>query len=209
MDNFLEILLPLLFFAVYFISQFFGKKSGDDEEAPKQENVPDDMRKIREELRRKIAERRGQKPGEPQPQNRKIEPVPVDDARGGSVLKESRKRRGMVDEKREAFERSGEGVPSYKKPVVAESNFERDLEMQMEEVRRSEAKVESARKLSRERAESIRAGAKKKSIISYRQFLREALEDPNSLQKSFVLYEVFGTPVGMRRDSQTRPSFDL
>ena len=67
MDNILEILIPLIFAAIYFFGNMFsGKSEGDS--APsipggRQEEDPDVIerqRRIQEEIRRKIAERRGE-----------------------------------------------------------------------------------------------------------------------------------------------------
>ncbi len=67
MDNILEILIPLIFAAIYFFGNMFSGKS-DGDSAPsipggRQEEDPDVIerqRKIQEEIRRKIAERRGE-----------------------------------------------------------------------------------------------------------------------------------------------------
>ena len=66
MDNILEILIPLIFAGIYFFGNMFsGKSDGDSapnkpgsrlEEDP---NVIERQRKIQEEIRRKIAQRRG------------------------------------------------------------------------------------------------------------------------------------------------------
>ena len=66
MDNILEILIPLIFAGIYFFGNMFSGKS-DGDSAPsipggRQDEDPDVIerqRKIQEEIRRKIAERRG------------------------------------------------------------------------------------------------------------------------------------------------------
>jgi hypothetical protein len=70
MDNILEILIPLIFAGIYFFGNMFSGKS-DGDRAPsipsgRQEEDPDVIerqRKIQEEIRRKIAERRGEEGG--------------------------------------------------------------------------------------------------------------------------------------------------
>jgi hypothetical protein len=67
MDNILEILIPLIFAGIYFFGNMFSGKS-DGDSTPSipgghQEEDPDVIerqRKIQEEIRRKIAERRGE-----------------------------------------------------------------------------------------------------------------------------------------------------
>ena len=207
MDNLLEILIPLLFFAIYFVSNFLGKKSEDKQEQP-EENGGDDFRKIREELRRKIQERRGNQ-GQEQAREATAQEEATANRGGGAVLRESHPRRGM-SERRTAPPEFVEEVPVFKN----ESNFERDLEVQMEEVRRSKEKADAARQQANDRVAAISRieGSRSttpRSSASYRQFLREALGDPENLQRSFILHEVFGTPVGMRRDGQMRPTHEL
>ena len=209
MDNLLEILLPLIFFAIYFGSQFFGKK-GEEEDDGKP--VPDELRKVREELRRKIEERRNASKGGGEPRGQ-AEPAAARERQGGSVLRETHTRRSMVDEREEARTRqaAGEAEEFARVPAQA-STIEQDLEAQMEEVRRSREKVAAARKDSREKSAALASRAKSqraRSPESYRQFLREALKDPENLRRSFILHEVFGTPLGMRRDGQMRASWDL
>ena len=91
MDNILEILIPLIFAAIYFFGNMFSGKS-DGDSAPsipggRQEEDPDvieHQRKIQEEIRRKIAERRGEEgsraplnaPGA-SPAARQIQPPPA------------------------------------------------------------------------------------------------------------------------------------
>ncbi|MEC7288083.1 MAG: hypothetical protein VXU42_05260 [Verrucomicrobiota bacterium] len=66
MDNILEILIPLIFAAIYFFGNMFSGKS-DGDGAPsipggrhdEDPDVIERQRKIQEEIRRKIAERRG------------------------------------------------------------------------------------------------------------------------------------------------------
>jgi len=215
MDNLLEILIPILFFAIYIVSNILGKKSGE-EPAP-DSDADDDFGKIREELRRKIQERRqggaqGQRgPGE-QTARESTAPEPERERSGGAVLRESQPHRGMVEKRTHRPEREAAPV-RMPPPLPAESSIERDLETQMEEVRRSKEKAEAARREASKKVASIARASERrrgaKSPASYRQFLREALDDPESLQKSFILHEVFGTPVGARREGQMRPSWDL
>jgi len=210
MDNLLEILIPILFIAIYFVSNLLGNKSGEGESP--EAGGEEDFRKIREELRRKIEERRK---GNRQEQPSQSQEVPASvqrqqPARGGAVLRESQPHRRMEERRanRPSSQREQVEAPALK----AESTIQRDLEFQMEEVRRSKEKADAARLEASQKVAAIGRVAERrssKSPASYRQFLREALNDPENLQKSFILHEVFGTPVGARREGQMRPSWDL
>lgn len=204
MDNLLEIILPLIFFAVYFASQFFGKKGDEDS----QEEQPEAMRKVREELRKKIEERRRAQEGQQQQQTREPE---TQERAGGAVLRESRQRPEREQAPNPPKEPSQAPAPSFPNA----RNYDTDLEERMAEVQRSQEKVEAARRQARERIGSLAANKAKSSnstrsrTESYRQFLRDSLRDPENLRKSFLLHEVFGTPVGMRDGGKMRPSWDL
>jgi len=210
MDNLFEILLPLIFFAIYFASQFFGKKGEEEQE----QQEPESMRKVREELRRKIEERR-RATQEGQQQQRTEEPQAQERA-GGAVLRESRPRPERPPAQRDPERRS---APVPEQPAVpsfpSAPDYDSDLEQQMAEVRRSQEKVEAARRQARERIGGLAANGKGSAnrsphgAESYRQFLRSSLRDPKNLRKSFLLHEVFGTPVGMREEGKMRPSWDL
>tara|TARA_R100000027_G_scaffold42073_1_gene31408 strand:+ start:11479 stop:12102 length:624 start_codon:yes stop_codon:yes gene_type:complete len=207
MDNLFEILVPLIFFAVYFVSNILGKKSGD-EDKESGEGGADDLRRIREELRRKIQERRKGSPEQsPQTPEKPARPEP---ASGGAVLRESQPHRGMTERRAQA----PQPTPLAPAPdPFGQSKIERDLEIQMKQVELAREKADTARREAQKRVAAVKlAGSKRKaaqSSTNYRQFLKEALDDPENLQKSFILHEVFGTPVGMRRDGQMRSSFDL
>ncbi len=212
MDNLLEIILPLAFFAVYFLSQLFGKKGGG--ESP--EEIPDEMRKVREELKRKIEERRKAIQGHSQQQQRREDaqsrPAPEERA-GGAVLRESRPRHEVRQEPAQPRRQLTPRTESAPMP-----DYDAHLQERMEEVRRSREEVEAAREKAREKVAAL--GIQKTegtsavvplhgSAQSYRQFLRESLRDPANLQRSFLLHEVFGTPVGMRQNGAMRPSWEL
>ena len=213
MDNLFEILLPLLVFGAYFLSQLFGKKGGEESE----EEPSDELRKIREELRRKIEERRrggGETGGDPQAAP--AGPAGPAEARGGSVMRESQPRRQMVDRREEEAAAAGQSAPSTPTAAGGGEDYSGKLEAQMAEVRRSQEQVEAAGQDAQERVSKFAApasgrktGAGRASPANYRDFLREALRDPENLRRSFLLHEVFGTPVGARRGGEMRPSWDV
>ena len=83
MDNILEILIPLIFAGIYFFGNMFSGKS-DGDSAPsipsgRQEedtDVIERQRKIQEEIRRKIAQRRGGEDSSSPPDAPRSSPAP-------------------------------------------------------------------------------------------------------------------------------------
>lgn len=103
MDNF-EILIPLVFAAIYFFGNMFSKKSGDEAapgEDPFQRTEEDGeavrQRRIQEEIRRKIMERR-QAEQEGAGQSLASEPVRRDESKADRRLRE---RRVAAEQRRE------------------------------------------------------------------------------------------------------------
>ncbi len=86
MDNIIEILIPLIFAGIYFFGNIYSGKS-DGDSAPsipdgRQKEDPDIIerqRKIQEEIRRKIAQRRGGEGSR----------VPLDSPNSGPMLRQS------------------------------------------------------------------------------------------------------------------------
>lgn len=221
MDNLFEILIPLIFFAVYFISQIFGKKSNPEEETREQESsMPEEMKRIREDLRRKIEDRKSGNQGTAR--GAPAEAREAQTAHGGSVLRESHTphrledRREAAGELRRRSSQSRPPTPSDQAPAQDANQWERELEEKMQEVQRTRERADSLREETRKKTGEIgaRSSAQRKHDRSrgtgkYRQFLRESLGNPESLRRSFILHEVFGTPVGARRKGETRPSWEI
>ncbi|MFW5873800.1 MAG: hypothetical protein ACOCVJ_00180 [Verrucomicrobiota bacterium] len=111
MDNLLEIIIPLVFAAIYFLGNFFAKKEDADElSSPQQRrerNQSEDadaaerQRRIQEEIRRKIMERRQASGGDDRPS---AAPSPV----VGPSPEELRRRREEVEARQRMRERQKE-----------------------------------------------------------------------------------------------------
>lgn len=168
---------------------------GEDEDAPSPVTGEDDQtRRIQEEIRRKIAERRGQAapapagPGDepwhdpappvlaPRPTAQELPPV----------LRDLFARR--IEEARQREEAAAR-VRSQ-----AERDRRRQLEKQEDAMREQEAAQLRRQAQSRRDAEEAAAGA----AVAARTVWRRQLRDPQTIRQAIVLREVLGPPVGLR-----------
>jgi len=203
-----EALLPILFFLLYGLAQFFGSKK--DTAAPKEEPVSEEIdpleraRQIREEIKRKMEERRKGSPQE------------------GTVSTQSRER--PVGPSPAPAGHAREGMPSPAPrplPSPAIPAHETGIE---ERLRRQQARLEESRKRQVEARKKAREMEKKAGVPSHRskaakpvdayrlvvppsvlrRDLMKGLRDPNSLRKAVLYREILDSPVGLR--SRSSPS---
>ena len=245
MENFFELLLPLLFVGIYFLTNLLGRKKGggeSEEKAEKQatpgENA-DELRRIREELKRKMRERRGESAAGsagPAGEATSVERAGTEDREGGAVLREShpKRSRGMRESRQRRFPRgtgeeeaetaaapppAGAPSPGPAAPSPVPSPVDRQWNERMAEIRRTQEEAERIRREAGAQGlppfDEGRPGSRPRSAgafpaaSTYREFLRASLAEPYNLRRSFLLSEVFGTPLGLREDNRTRPSWEL
>jgi hypothetical protein len=138
-------------------------------------------RRIQEEIRRKIAERRGLTTGTPQPVGPRMEPPQLFSEEPAAPLVE-------------APERADSAVQAAANAVLVRQQHLAD---QMRA-------LETARTTVQRRAVQVSADVKTASLTrtalltEERAILLEDVRDPMSLRRAFVLREVLGTPVGLR-----------
>ena len=78
--NWIEYLLPIIFFVLYGISKIFGKGDNKEVDAPASPpvDIGEQQRRIQEEIRRRIAERRAEATPAQSTQTLKPEPPKID-----------------------------------------------------------------------------------------------------------------------------------
>jgi len=185
--DWLEILIPIIFVAIWILSAIFGR-SQDGEDAPRrprperEENeVPEEVRRIQEEIRRKIEERQSGETGVPKPATGRTQPSPPSRPRPATAYG---------------------GSNPVAQGVV---NYEAELAKRMKEVRATQDRVNQVRKdqgfhaprTMRQRSTSARSPLRGR-------ILREILHDPQGARKAFLYLEILGQPVGMRERGAIR-----
>lgn len=207
--------IGVVIFVVIFIVQIVRGLMRSRQEAPSEEAKPDALeeqrrvQEIQENIRRRIAERRGEAPSaEPPPlMRREAEPPPTPSPEttqmpepfGGPL------RRVLQELERQANPQP-EPLPVPRPVPVAPMAVEsRSAELERQEQLAEEIKtLEEARMLAKRRAAKVVAGelAEANSERGQRNAARgralDDLRDPESLRRAIVLREVLGTPVGLR-----------
>jgi hypothetical protein len=214
-----EALLPILFFVIYAISQVVGgKKKGDEETLDPEEEETDAMeraRQIREEIRRKIAERQG---GGSERSTGTAQAAPAPRSSYDPTVPEplQRNQPAPVREPVPPPRAAPVPQPATVEPAAASSDDGGILKRLHEQRRRlAEARREQEKARQSARAMENRAFAKtsaqqrKKSMLveapavqsratGVRSALLADLTDPVSIRKAIVLREVLDKPVGLR-----------
>ena len=222
MDNLLEILVPLIFAAIYFFGHMFSGKSDDDApaERPARRGGRDDeaaerQRKIQEEIRRKIMERRG----ESQEGGRSRPPQQAETAydraqaeRRAAAEQHRRANEAQTEPTRQHMEREAptpqrrrrepeEGAFSWDQPNDAYGSKMEDKLKQIEATKRRAAKLSKEAKASREKlksTDSASSGRRGRSREARRP-VRSTLTDPGAARVAFIYGEVLGTPVSQKK----------
>lgn len=217
MDNLLEFIVPLIFAAIYFFGNMLsGKSDADDKPKPlRRRETPEDaeaaerQRKIQEEIRRKIMERRQAA--------ETAEPV----RQMSAYDEQQRERRRALEAAREQEATVKQATPPPVRrqveppPRVAkksEGGFSWDAsddiyESQMaQQLKRIEATKQKAEKLKKQakQASSASKSQSKKEPRSSRTFsgpIRSQLKDPAAARAAFIYGEVLGQPVSERKQS--------
>jgi hypothetical protein len=222
MDNLLEILIPLIFAAIYFFGNMFSGKSPDEDgppELPRQQGrdaedveAAERQRRIQEEIRRKIMERRQASGGE----------GPVRPAASGYDLLERHEKPAQV---REVIQRQPEStppplaVPTHQSAERTSSStfswdqsdniYQNSMEDRLKQI---EATKRRAEKLKREadaaHMRTDRQGPARRTDKNRRYFsgpVRESLQDPAAARMAFIYGEVLGRPISQREKSSSVP----
>lgn len=204
MDNILEILVPLVFAAIYFFGSMFSGKKEDEEQPPpmvpreaaSDENRDEEahQRRVQEEIRRKIMERRRAQSGDAPPPE-------------------------LPRERMRPREEPARTAPEPTPPQVAQERDDSDRTFSWDrsdnaydknmdaQLRRIEETKRRAEQLKRQADKAhmkneVGAGSKRKSQRRSAGYftgsVRESLQDPAAARVAFIYGEVLGRPVGLR-----------
>ncbi len=203
MDSFLEIIFFLIIAAFYVLQGLFSKKKPKQEEQeeapPSNEEAPrpvtggELLREIREEIRR-----RSEAPAEEMPPERPVvaraEPTPVQPERRSIATPQPRP------------------VARVETPVPSAQPYAGDqldaMRRQIEETRkRAELEAQRAGNLASAPIRKQGANLRSKSM-SNRSMIDQVitnLRDPQAARKAVLYSEIFGAPVGMRKNGSIQP----
>jgi len=204
MDLF-EILVPILFIIIYFISSIYNKEDSKGDGAPLQEEdeseLPERERGIQEEIRRKIRERAHGR-----------------EETGQSEVGERHRYDPLRSEEEQAKESEEKPPPVF---TPSSGDFQERMRRQQEEIDSMERKAKQIRSQADKRFQDLDSpkilpsdsyGKKKGSPYaqrldrdSFRNEVIAGLKDSREFKKAFLAYEILGTPVGLRKEDKMGP----
>ncbi len=210
MENLFEILVPLIFAAVYFIGNFLSNKGtkpgrGRGRETPadpgagrEPSDFEEQQRRIREEIRRKIAQRRGEDPDQARPGT---EPTIFAETRAPAAPREEPEELepwNMPDEPPE---------PAFS----VEPGFESEMQERLRQIEETRRKAEALRKKAKRTATArpapgtspVRAGRMPGIPVGP---VRAQLLDVSNARAAFIYAEVFGAPAAVREPAPQLPA---
>lgn len=198
--NWVEYLLPIIFFVLYGISKLFRKGENQEVDAPASppSDLGEQQRRIQEEIRRRIAERRqGAEPAQSTP-----------------TLKAPKPKIGRPPVSRRPFRvpepEKPQAVAPQRMPDTAALNMQQQLAAQMERLREANIKSDSL-------SQKIRGGAQKNVYAitkkhgmrgHFRSEFTSMLKDAQRAKRAFLYSEIFGAPMGQRKQSVFTPLID-
>jgi hypothetical protein len=202
-----ETLAPVIFFILYGLAQLFGKKKkpqhSEEEEEPEVDPA-ERARRIREEIRRRIEERRQEQDGGmPRPVDRPAyDPTVPDTQQSRPVVQfpqQSRRSEPPVQPTRPAqpvFQKTEKTVGleqqlAEQRRILAEAQRKQKEARQQAQQMLHDAGAQADAAIQRDRAKAVGAKRLKKQLLS-------GLRDTNGLRKAVLYREILDPPLGMR-----------
>lgn len=197
MDNLFEIIVPILFAAIYFFGNMLSGKS-EDESAPggKPQSAPrrgedpeaaERRRRIQEEIRRKIQERRSA------------------EGEGGRSRPPQQPDRPARDRQTPVWQDSQEAPPPAARipPPATGDIYANQMQKRLEQIeatKRRAAKLQKEAQASREKLKPTGSSSPRTSpsALRPRGSVRATLRDPAAARTAFIYGEVLGPPVSQR-----------
>lgn len=215
MDNLLEIIVPVIFAAIYFFGNMLSGKA-DKDDAPKPPrrrpgNAEDDeaaerQRKIQQEIRRKILERRQQAEGlGPVPPV--VSPPPV----RGLQRRQREQAKETTAQTREATQPPPYVAPTHEVETApggfswgeSDNAYEKEMEVKLRRIEETNRQAEKLKqKVGSSLADSTTTSSKRRSSgLRLSGSVRSQLKNPGAARAAFVYGEVLGQPISMRKQS--------
>lgn len=222
MDNLFEFLVPIVVFIIWIVSGIFNKVQENKparRESPRQQQAQSEQaRRIREEIRKKIEQRKNES-GQGEEQRRYDPTKPYG--------QQSHPAQQYREQKAPPLPPQYTQEPEYNDPWENESSSENtyDLDKLQEQIQNTRKRVEE----TEQAASALNAGdltasnpyqykeqddfwenditkaEKGRYRASLQTDIAAILKDPRGARKGFLYYEILGQPVGSRRNEQTGP----
>ena len=229
MDNLLDILIPLIIAGIYFFGNMMSSKSEGENNAPKPRrkggidpDAAERQRRIQEEIRRKIMERRQASEG-----GGSAQPAPVGQELGErrpqveahrEMRQAQKKTREVVHESREVPSPFAVPTPGREDPAnpaafswdESDNAYDDSMQAQLKQIEETKRRAE---KLKQQAAEKRRAleepsAGKRRTGGYFSGSIRQSLKDPAAARVAFIYGEVLGQPISLRKGSSSVPGLN-
>lgn len=223
MDNILEILVPLIFAAIYFFGNMFGKSKEEGDASPVRperrpagdEEAAERQRNIQEEIRRKIMERRrasgnadrpelapASRPrSQPQKQMREVVHTNRDSEHGRAGQPPP-----LMSPPPKATQQSEDSAFSWDK---SDDAYDQQMQTQLkriEETKRQAAKLK--KQVSDQTGKAEPTKNQSKSGGYFKGSVRKSLQDPRAARAAFIYGEVLGRPISLKKGTSEVPGLN-
>lgn len=206
-DTILENLGPIIFVVIFIVSSFLkGAGNGDEDENPKPKRRreapaedPDALerqRRIQEEIRRKIMERRGQSEPREAPKEVVSEPMVAQEVQAEEQSASSEK--DQPHEAKSKHKSTGrfswdESEESYGSQMASQLKRIEATKREAEKLQARAAEANASSDRSNSKSRNRRSGSRLSGPV------RSSLRDPAAARAAFIYGEVLGQPVSMRK----------
>lgn len=227
MENLLEILVPLIFAAIYFFGNMLSSKSDEEGPSPRGRSAPMDeetaerQRRIQDEIRRKIMERRQAATGESAPTPQPAQQGKALRERRKAVAQRLEKRRTIHEQHKETHEAAPHLAPTHeietdKAPGgfswdESDNAYEQNIQAQLRQIEETKRRAAALRRqtkspegaispssVGREPRRASRGGLLSGSV-------RDVLRNPSAARAAFIYGEVLGKPISLRKSTDALP----
>ena len=213
MDNLLEYIIPVIFAAIYFFGNLLSKNGDEGEAAPgaprrSSESDPEAaerQRRIQEEIRRKILERRQSEQGGAGT----FEQSPAPNMRQADSVEAAQREAAKQRSRREAAARRSQPEP-YRpefEPERPQANpYQDEMQARLQQIEATKRQAETLKKQAQASREKLSPQPERPSGSTYRARgpIRSRLKDPAAARAAFIYGEVLGPPVSQKK-SQSVP----
>jgi len=222
MDNLFEILVPIIFAAIYFLGNMFSKKS-DDEAAPNPRRTSEGdtdaierQRRIQEEIRRKIMERRREADGGAMAPRTSSAPSQSSDGQRRATReqqKETHQAESSAHKRQPRETHPPQPRETHPQPEAgfswdeSDNAYEQEMQaklQQIEATKRRAAQLKKQAGTSAKRSERHPSTSRRPALSLFKGPVRSTLRDPAAARVAFIYSEVLGQPISQRKH-QTVP----
>jgi hypothetical protein len=197
MEDLFDIIIPAVVMAVYFFGNLLSKKSKDGEGQEPNRNEPEltgdseYIRRVRDEIRRKVEARRNDPP-----ESERREQYPVEPALG--------RRKSTSEHVHQRRQRTSAPVPQPEVIAPTQNAYQNQMKARLAKLKKTQREAAALRDQALKNASS--KTQKQSAVVRTKRFglngpVRANLKDVGAARTAFIYGEVLGSPVGLRKDT--------